>query len=83
MRNCLKNGMGHVEQSILKRLNFCILLGTKKDVIMASFFSLLNRFQFPEIKPDSFFKLLGGERLIVGERAEEFVSSGDYNDQDN
>ena len=41
---------------------------------------LFYRFQFPEVKPDSFFKLFGGERLVVGKRAEEFVSSGDYDD---
>ena len=42
---------------------------------------LLYRFQFPEVKPHSFFKLLDGKRLVVRERAEEFVSSGDYNSQ--
>ena len=42
---------------------------------------LLYRFQFPEVKPDALLELLGGERLIIGERAEEFVSPGDYNSQ--
>ena len=44
---------------------------------------LFYRFQFPELEPDSFFKLLGGERLIVGERAEEFVNPGNYDYQYN
>ena len=48
---------------------------------LGRFFSLFHRFQFPEIKPDSFFKLFGGKRLVVRERAEEFVSPGDYNSQ--
>ena len=41
---------------------------------------LFYRFEFQEVKPDSFFKLFGRERLVVGERAEKFVSSGDYDD---
>lgn len=37
---------------------------------------LLHRFEFPEVKPHALFELLRGQRLIVGERAEEGV--GDY-----
>ena len=47
---------------------------------MDCFCFLFYRFEFPEVKPDSFFKLFGRERLVVGERAEKFVSSGDYDD---
>ena len=50
---------------------------------MTSFFVyLFYRFQFPEIKPDSFFKLFGGKRLVVRKRTEKFVCTGDYNGQD-
>ena len=44
---------------------------------------LFYRLEFPEIKPDSFFKLFGGQRLVIGKRAEEFVRSNDYDDQYN
>ena len=45
---------------------------------MDCFYFLFYRFEFPEVKPDSFFKLFGREWLVIGKRAEEFVSPGDY-----